>query len=147
MKHTLLFTFLIFISLSIFGQNNEIITEISFKSGSRGSEKTIIINPDSAFFETIRRISPGSTSKNKVKIKKSDWRKLITSISKYKLTELVNLASPTHLRESDGANSSTITITTDKSKYECGSFDDSNPNEKLSKLMKLIQKIEKMNKS
>ena len=144
MKHALLFAFLIFSSLPIFSQNNEIINEIIFKTGSRGGEKTIIIHPDSAFFETIRRSAPGGTTKSKIKIKKSDWHKLITSISKYKFIDLVNLASPTHLRESDRANFSTISIVTNKSKYDCGAFDDFNPNEKLSKLMKAIQKIEKM---
>ena len=142
MKRILLITFLIFNSILIFSQNNETINEFIFNSDNRGGGKTIIIHADSVFFITMIRTPSKSTTKSKAKIQRSDWDKLVNSVSEYKLADLVNLPSPTNRRAGDGAAFSNIYIATAKTKYDSGEFDDYNPNEKLVKLMKVIQEIE-----
>jgi len=146
MRNIIIVTFFIFSSIRILGQSNETINEFVFSKISKNGRYQIIINSDSAFFEKTTSNPPSGTAKIKIKILKSDWDKLISSISEYKLVDLVNLSSPTDFRSADGASASTISITTNKSKYDCGTFDNYEPNEKLSRLMMTIQEIEKRSK-
>ena len=109
--------------------------EISFGSGGRGFHESILIRPDSTFVTKDSR-------DDKVNIKfltsKETWERLIRSISKYSIKDLVNLPSPTDDRAYDGAMFSGITITTNLNKYDCGQFDDYHPNEKLKGLLEIM---------
>jgi len=105
------------------------------------------------FYESIK-IMQDSTfvfkkgEDNNVNIKfltsKATWDRLINSICQYSLKDLVNLPSPTHDREYDGALFSGITISTKIIKYDCGQFDDYNPNEKLKPLLEIMLESKKV---
>jgi len=79
---------------------------------------------------------------DKVNIKfltsKETWERLIHSISQYSLKDLENLRSPTDDRSYDGALFSGITISTTLKRYDCGVFDDYNPNGKLKPLLEIM---------
>jgi len=133
MKQIITFLVLNILFSNVFAQ--EKVVEISFGSGGRGFHESILIRPDSTFVTKDSR-------DDKVNIKfltsKETWERLIRSISKYSIKDLVNLPSPTDDRAYDGAMFSGITITTNLNKYDCGQFDDYHPNEKLKGLLEIM---------
>jgi len=120
----------------------EKINEFIFSIQSRTSRTVITIVSDSATDETVNRFDPAGSGKRGIKLRKTDWQNLLNSISAYRLSELVNLPSPTNARTYDGANGSTIEIRTNRARYSCGEFDNYNPDEKLKKLLSLIREID-----
>lgn len=145
MKQLLILTVFTVNSFLVFGQPDETIKEFSFQTGSMIGKKTIIIHEDSVFFETIRRTTPMDTTRIRKELPKSDWINLLNSIADQKFIDLIDLPSPTNLRAVDAASSSTLSITTDKARYDCGFFDNYQSHKKLAALMVLIQEIEKKN--
>ena len=131
-----LITFLllnIFLS-TVFAQ--EKVSEISFGSaGMIGFYESIIIRQDSTF---VFKKSGDININIKFLTSKETWERLINSISQYSLKDLENPPSPSHAREYDGALFSVIAISTNLKKYDCGQFDDYNPNEKLKPLMGIM---------
>ena len=72
----------------------------------------------------------------------TDWKNLISSIEGIKLSEIEKLSESQRYKEDEYFQFSRIDIVTNKGKYYSGFFDDYNPNEKLVKLMTMIQEIE-----
>jgi hypothetical protein len=117
------------------------IKKIVFNTGSRGYQKEITLSKDSTII-VINSSFPEQPSKNlRSKITAAEWNKAISSLNGVEIKKLSELKSPTMGRATDAANHSSIAITTD-SEY-VHSFDNTNPNEQLQKLMDVITEIEK----
>ncbi len=129
-----------------YNEPDETIDEFIFNyqfSYDMGGIRTVSIRKDTAFFETKLGMSSSEVTSRITLINKSDWQDLINSVSGYAFSELVDLPSPTRLRDAQGAYKSILEIKTTRATYSCGYFDGYNPNAKLKKLMEIIQEIEK----
>jgi hypothetical protein len=118
-------------------QNVDKIKEIVFKSGSRSFQKTVSITKEQMIISRNNALS-GKDEKVESKISTKQWKDLLNTISNDSLEDLINLPSPTMERARDAANYSSIRIITDQKTYNCGSFDDHNPHQKLKPLLKAI---------
>src|SRR5207253_4726607 len=117
MKHSLIIFFSLALT-NIFCQENP--TQFSFSSIARGSRQVLVVRQDSTF---IDKRTPKETSSRRTQTDPATWVRLKSSIAKYSLSDLQNLASPTNHRSHDGASISRISISTEKNIYQCGEFD------------------------
>ena len=74
-------------------------------------------------------------------ISEGQWEILLNTIPDGPLSALENLPSPTMERARDAAKYSSIQIITDKKTYNCGSFDNYNPHQKLKSLLNAILEL------
>jgi hypothetical protein len=117
------------------------IKKIVFNTGSRGYQKEITFSKDSAIIVVNSSFRDQPSKNQRGKITAAEWDKLINSLNGVAINNLKELKSPTMGRASDAANHSSIAITTDNEYVH--SFDNTNPNEQLQKLMDVILELEK----
>jgi hypothetical protein len=116
------------------------VKKIAFNTGSRGYQKAITLTKDSAII-IVNSSFPEHPSKNiRGKISSAEWNKLTATLTGVDIKNIKDLKSPTMGRAVDAANHSSIAVTTDNEYIH--TFDDTNPNEQLQKLMAAITEIE-----
>lgn len=117
------------------------IKKIVFNTGSRGYQKEISLSKDSTIIVVNSSFKDQPSKNQRTKITPAEWDKLISSLNGVDIKNLKELKSPTMGRAVDAANHSSIAVTTDNEYVH--SFDNTNPNEQLQKLMAAIMEIEK----
>jgi len=135
MKQLITFLVLNLLFSNLFAQ--ERIVNFSFWTASQTFHESIVIRPDSTFITKNYEHFKFLTSKE-------TWEGLIQSIDQYSLKDLLNLPSPTDNRAYDGASFSGITISTNLKRYNCGEFDDYNPNIVLKRLLEIMLESKKI---
>jgi hypothetical protein len=116
------------------------IKKIIFNTGSRGYQKAITLSKDSVLIVINSSFSEHPSKNLSSKITTTEWNKLTNSLNGVEIKNLNELKSPTMGRAVDAANHSSIAVTTDNEYVH--SFDNTNPNEQLQKLMAVITEIE-----
>jgi len=137
MKQWFLIMWLLFGCASV-AQNSGEIVRIEFSSVSRGYQELVSITADSIKISKSQFGHP-AVSKTQV-FTNEEWTDVLKSLQNVALKEVNALESPTMKRAYDGARHSTITITTNSSQSYSHTFDDENPHQKLTPLMRIIEK-------
>ncbi len=130
---------ILLLSLTRLNAQNERIVKFTFTSCNSLNCESIIVTSDSIFIK--ERGEPASQKIIKTETSAQQWAGLIYTIAEYKLNDLILLPSPTNRRSFDGADISSIKITTNKKEYDCGAFDGYVPNKKLDNLVKVLLEI------
>jgi hypothetical protein len=119
---------------------NEIILEIDrIIYGSVGDQHNLIITPDSIHHYTDPNIGKVGYPDNKIKTKKSDWQRLLNSISKSNLMDYFHTES-----QHENISSTIIKVRTNKSEYTA-MIDGNNPDARIVQLLSTIEDIVKDN--
>ncbi len=116
------------------------IKKIAFRTGSRGYQEAVTLTKDSVIIVINSSFEQRPSKNLKSKLTADEWNKINSSLAGVDIKNLNELKSPTMGRASDAANHSSIEITTDNEYTH--SFDNTNPNEQLQKLMTVITEIE-----
>lgn len=119
------------------------ISRIEFSTTTRGYHKEVTVTSKTTVIKIEDRRQEGSKAPREKKTGKKEWRRLLASLGDVSLPELPLLKSPTQARVSDGARSSSLSITTTDGVIWSHEFDNETPHEKLQKLMAAIQLLEK----
>ncbi|MCW3085554.1 MAG: hypothetical protein JWP12_2920 [Bacteroidetes bacterium] len=117
------------------------IQKITFNSATRGYSKTVVFTPDSVLI-LVHSMRGNEDVKKTMNVK--EWSQLTTSLFEVRLEEIPKLARPSSESATDAALGSSITIFTSDKKQYAHYFDNTNPNEKLKKLMDAILALEKI---
>lgn len=125
---------LLFFPLVIQAQSDSVV-RIEFQSLSRGYFEKVTVTSDSLAIQ--KRERGGDESITQRVVSNKEWKSLIKEMNNLTLSEIPALDSPTKKRTYDGARHSSIKIFTEKNSFE-HLFDDENPNEQLTGLMKCI---------
>jgi hypothetical protein len=141
MQIFLLSMFLFYGKSLVFQQKHDII-RIEFATSTRGYHKIVTITMHAVKISEQAKGEENEITTDK-KINPSQWQQLMNALRDVSLTEISSLKSPTMKRAFDGARASTITITNSKGEMFSHSFDNENPNEKLTPLMRVLLDLEK----
>src|SRR6185295_17434485 len=119
--------------------NSNAVKKVVFNTGSRGYQRAVQLTKDSVII-TINSSFEERPSKNvKTKISAEEWNHVNTALTGVNITGLRELKSPTMKRAVDAADHSSIAVYTDAEYMH--SFDNTDPNEQLKKLMDVILEI------
>ncbi|EMR02542.1 hypothetical protein [Cesiribacter andamanensis] len=127
-----------------YGQSAETITEISFTTGTRGSQQEIRITPSTLH---IAQKGRGGDQEAQHPLTAADWQQLLGSLQGLSLKEMEQLPAPSEKRAWDGAYYSWISISTPTKSYTSQHFDDRSPHPKLLPLMREIERLEQAHSS
>lgn len=119
---------------------NTTVKKVVFHTGSRGYQKEIALTKDSALIIINSSFAERPSKNIKSKISAAEWDNVTASLHGVNIKGLNELPSPTMKRAVDAADHSSIAVTTDTEYMH--SFDNTDPNEQLKKLMSLILEIE-----
>lgn len=115
----------------------EQVSQVEFRTMTRGYQRSVVITADSVFDITTgsdERIIRRATDS-------TEWMAIQKTIAGIRLTDLMNLPSPSMSRASDAARHSTIIITNNAGKEYSHGFDNENPHDMLRPLMKQISSM------
>jgi hypothetical protein len=118
------------------------VQRIEFTSTTRGYQEQLVLNSDSIVFIYTSNVDRKEKREAKAN-HKQEWKRILQTVDNLEWTAFDALPSPTNKRAFDGAKHSSIIITTRNDGTHNHTFDDENPNGKLSNLMKCIQKHKK----
>lgn len=120
--------------------NTNAVKKVVFHTGSRGYQKEIALTKDSALIRINSSFQERPSKNIRSKISAAEWNKVTASLNGVNIKGLNELPSPTMKRAVDAADHSSIAVTTDNEYSH--SFDNTDPNEQLKKLMEIILEIE-----
>lgn len=147
MKNYFVIIYLILLGCASRAQNNNLISRIEYSSLSRGGyHEQIMITPDSIrITKKEDRTEEGEKAYTR-KLNAQEWTLLQQSLSHISMAEISELKSPTMKRSFDGARHSSIVVTASNGTSAQHAFDDENPHQKLTMLMKHIRTTAKKTK-
>lgn len=120
-------------------QEPDKIVQIEFTTMSRGGHREYVkIEPNCVTIEVVKMRGTESDVRKK-SLTINQWQRIINTLDNVALTDIPNMESPTMKRAFDGAFHSELTITTMNEQNYRHHFDDLDPHESLSKLMKLVK--------
>ena len=111
---------LIFFMLGMNSLPKETIKSLALSYQTRGTQKHLFISADS----TIVTIN---AEKHGYKTKASQWKKILKTLEKVKLSRISMLKRPSTKSYYDGAMIAQLTVCTSKKTYESINFDHNNP--------------------
>ena len=117
------------------------ITSIEFLTATRGYQKQVTMTSKTLTIKTEDHRQKGKVPVVR-EMKKSDWDNLLHSLKDVPLAEIPLLKSPSMQRASDGARSSSISITTKEGAIWSHEFDNERPHEKLQPLIRVITSLD-----
>jgi len=129
-----------------YGQSIKEIKQVEYSSSTRGSYKQLIFTPKEMIRSEEDRRSSNDEKRSTQKLKSGEWKALCETLKTVELNRIPELKSPTMKRAYDGARTSTITITLKNGTALSHSFDNEDPHEQLSALMKVIIQLDSTNK-
>lgn len=132
---------LIVFTSSLRAQTAKDIKQIEFSTSARGSYKQIIFTPKEMLISEENRSSSTGEIRQSKKLTSAEWKKLCSTVKEISIPGIPELTSPTMKRSSDGARTSTITLSTTEGKTWSHSFDNENPNAQLQNLMDAITSL------
>ena len=117
------------------------IQKITFNSATRGYSKIVVFTPDSVLIQ-VHSMRGNEDVRKTMDVK--EWSQLSTALLGVRLEDIPSLTRPSAGSSTDAALGSSITIFTSDKKQYAHHFDNTNPNEKLKKLMDVILALEKV---
>jgi hypothetical protein len=140
MRKNLLLLVLLLAVFKLYSQDYKDIARIEFNTLTRaGISEEIVFKKDSVIFISIDRRTQETKSYSATKIKKKEYKKLISSLKTVTLKDIPALKSPTMKRAYDGANHSEIVIYTKDNTSYIHRFDNEEPHQSLLPLMDIIK--------
>lgn len=137
----LCFFLLLFCSSNAFSQQSAEIARVEFNSGTRAYREQLIVTKDSlsVIKEDFREDDRPQIIRRPTTAR--EWKSVLSSLSKVRLSEIDNLESPTKNREVDAAAHGSIIITSSDGQSYTHGFDDENPHKSFHDLMSCIRKL------
>lgn len=115
------------------GQEEEV-TEIIYRTMTRGSQKTVTIKADSVGVE-IRGIE---NSNKQLVLTPEQWQELLKLCKTIELKALESMYASTENQSSDRRAAAELIVISNKGEYHSPLFDEGNPPEKLVKLVERL---------